>query len=118
MTTAPVETFFSAWSMTDAEERGQTIADALASDALYADPMTEAPLTGPDAIAAYVGKFTEMAPGATASVVDAQDRHGTTRATVEFRMADGKAQHGQYFVEYEAGKIARMIGFVGTGAPA
>ncbi len=33
-------------------------------------------------------------------------------------MADGAKQHGQYFVEVDdAGRITRMIGFVGLGAP-
>ena len=118
MTDEPVETFFSAWGMADPDTRRAAIAAAFAPGARYADPMTEAPLEGAEAVAAYVDKFTEMAPGATAEVVDRQDRHGTTRATVAFRMADGMVQHGQYFVEYDGERIARMVGFVGTGAPA
>ena len=62
--------------------------------------------------------FVANAPGAKAVVVDTQTRHGVTRATVAFRMADGMEQMGQYFVEQDTGGITRMVGFVGTGVPA
>ena len=43
---------------------------------------------------------------------------GHFRATVEFAMADGKKQHGQYFIETDqTGRATRMIGFVGLGDP-
>jgi hypothetical protein len=61
--------------------------------------------------------FVEAAPGATAKVVKSDTRFGTVRATVAFVMADGTVQHGQYFIDLEAEKIARMTGFVGTGSP-
>lgn len=112
-----IQNFFAAWGMADAEERNAAIQGAVTSNITYADPRTEAPLTGLDALSAYVGMFTEMAPGATASVVKEDTTGGMARVTVAFRMADGKEQLGQYFVEPASGKIARMTGFVGTGAP-
>lgn len=114
-----LDSFFEAWGVTDPERRRHLVRSAIAEDGVYADPMTPEPLSGPDAAAAYVAAFTENAPGATARVVDRQERHGTTRATVEFRMADGETQYGQYFVEHaDDGKVIRMTGFVGIGAPA
>ena len=112
-----VETFFSAWGMAEADARNAAIQAAVADDVTYADPRTEAPLSGPNAISEYVGMFTQMAPGAVAEVVKSDTIHGATRATVAFRMADGKEQFGQYFVEPAEGKLTRLVGFVGTGAP-
>ncbi len=115
----PLEMFFAAWGQTDPEERSRLVGEALDLDGTYADPMTPAPLVGPAPAIEYVAMFSENAPGATATVIDAQEQHGTTRATVEFEMADGHKQHGQYFVEFaEGGRISRMVGFVGTGDPA
>lgn len=104
--------------MSDPEQRVRLVRDAVDANGTYADPMTAEPLVGPTAAADYVAAFTEHAPGATASVVDRQDRHGLTRATVEFRMADGQVQYGQYFVEFcDSDKIKSMVGFVGLGEP-
>ena len=64
-----IESFFAAWSMGDAANRAAAIQDAVTPDVTYADPRAEAPITGPDALSAYVGMFSEMAPGATANVV-------------------------------------------------
>lgn len=114
-----IEAFFAAWSMTDDAERLATIAAATAPAVSYADPRTPEPLNGPDAIAEYVAMFAQAAPGATANVIKHDAHHGAARVTVEFKMADGLTQHGQYFVEPEDANapITRMIGFVGTGAP-
>ena len=112
-----IETFFGAWSMSDAEARAAAVGAALQPDASYADPRTDAPLSGPDAIAEYVGMFSQMAPGAEAVVVKSDTIQNAARVTVAFRMADGKEQLGQYFVEPASGKISRMTGFVGIGAP-
>lgn len=111
-----ITTFFAAWGMAEASTRDAAIRDAVADTVTYADPRTEAPLTGPDALSSYIGMFTEMAPGATANVVKEDMIHGMARVTVAFRMADGMEQHGQYFIEPSEGKITRMTGFVGTGA--
>ncbi len=115
MASSPIETFFAAWGETDDDARLTQVSAAVAPGASYGDPMTPEPITGPDAVANYVAMFAQNAPGATASVIDSQERHGVTRATVAFTMADGQTQHGQYFVESDSdGKIARMVGFVGV----
>lgn len=112
-----IASFFAAWGEPDPAARATSIQTCFASVSSYADPRTPAPLTDISEISNYVGMFAEMAPGATAEVVKSDDQHGITRATVAFRMADGKEQLGQYFIETtEAGKITRIVGFVGTGA--
>ncbi len=113
-----VEDFFSAWGLADADERRREMTAALAPEVSYVDPMTPEPIEGPDAVAAYVDAFAANAPGATATVVAHQDRHSLTRVTVEFRMADGAVQYGQYFVEFDADeRPTRLVGFVGLGEP-
>ena len=113
-----LDTFFAAWSESDCAKRAAAIGSVVAADGTYADPRTPEPMTGPGPLAEYVGMFTEAAPGATATVVKSDTQHGLTRATVEFKMSDGMAQMGQYFAEIDDdGMIARMVGFVGTGAP-
>lgn len=113
-----IEAFFSGWSQPEDATRLATLSSALAPTAHYVDPRTETALCGPQAICDYVGQFTQAAPGASANVVASQTQSGMTRATIAFRMADGMEQMGQYFIEFDADeKIARMTGFVGTGAP-
>lgn len=110
--------FFDGWSMADDALRLRKISAAFDPQGSYADPMTDAPLEGAEAVSDYVGNFTKAAPGATVSVVKSDTRHGVERATISFQMADGNAQTGQYFVEHGTdGRIVRMVGFVGTGAP-
>ena len=112
-----IEAFFAAWGMVEADERAAAIREAVADGVSYADPRTDAPLIGADALSDYVGMFTQAAPGATANVVKSDTIQGMTRATVAFRMPNGMEQHGQYFVEPSDGPITRMVGFVGTGGP-
>ena len=113
----PIEIFFAAWSVEDATKRQEMITEAVAQNAIYADPRTPAPLTGPAALAEYVGMFATSAPGAIAEVSNVDTRDGVSRATIAFKMANGMEQAGQYFVEHNAdGVISRMVGFVGTGA--
>lgn len=115
--TDQIKTFFASWGMTDADTRLAAIKDSLTAEARYADPRTEAPLIGPEAIADYVGMFSTHAPGAVAEVSNAETRDGVIRATVDFKMPNGMAQQGQYFAETNAsGQISRLVGFVGTGA--
>lgn len=120
--TDSIDTFFSAWSMAEDGLRAETIARAVAPGVTYADPRTEEPITGADALNAYVGAFSANAPGWRADVVRSDTIAGTARATVAFggKGPDGAemVQLGQYFVEFDdAGLITRMTGFVGTGAP-
>ena len=116
--TQALDTFFGAWSLSDANARSSAIESALAKGATYADPRTSEPLNGPAAVSEYVAMFAQAAPGATATVVKSDETSGALRATVEFKMADGIVQLGQYFVRLDASdKITEMTGFVGTGAP-
>lgn len=116
--TDAITTFFDAWGMSDAHARRAAIQTSLTPTATYADPRTDAPLAGPDAISEYVGMFSAQAPGAVAEVGSADSRDGVTRATIAFKMPNGMEQIGQYFVEMgQDGQISRMVGFVGTGAP-
>ena len=112
-----INTFFSAWAMTDAIERSTAIRDAVADTVTYADPRTEAPVKGPEALADYVGMFSQAAPGATAEVAKTDIIQGQARVTVAFKMPNGMVQMGQYFVTPADGPIAAMTGFVGTGEP-
>ncbi|MDJ0638273.1 MAG: nuclear transport factor 2 family protein [Paracoccaceae bacterium] len=112
-----VEEFFSAWAKSDAAERASILSAAVAPDVTYADPRTDAPVTGPEALSEYVGMFSQAAPGAEALVIKSDTIHGMARVTVAFRMPNGMEQMGQYFVEPADGPIQRMTGFVGTGAP-
>ena len=112
-----IKTFFAAWGMSDTNARTSTIGNVTSDTTIYADPRTNAPLTGSAAISEYVSLFAQAAPGATASVVKSDIIQDTARVTVAFRMADGMTQYGQYFVEAHDDTITRMTGFVGTGAP-
>ena len=113
-----IEQLFLAWGDPDAGARTATLKSTLAPAFYYADPNAPDPITDADAFAAYVGMFTQYAPGATARVAQLTECKGHHRATVIFEMADGKQQFGQYFVDLdEAGVITRMIGFAGLGAP-
>jgi hypothetical protein len=117
-----IDTFFSAWGMSDANQRRDAIAKAIADDAQYADPRSDGALTGLDAITGYVSMFSENAPGWQATVIKSDETAGSIRSTVAFggKGPDGSdmVQHGQYFAECADGKITKMVGFVGTGEPA
>lgn len=115
--TSAIDSFFEAWGLEDGADRSAKISEALAPEAVYADPRTPDPLTGPEAVSAYVAMFAENAPGAVAVVIDSQTQHGLTRATVAFRMPNGMEQLGQYIVEMDGDQITAMTGFVGTGEP-
>jgi len=117
MTDAP-EKFFATWALQDDAARLAQLTACFATSGSYADPRTDAPLIGPDAVAAYVAMFAKSAPGAIAEVAKAETRAGVTRATIAFKMPNGMEQSGQYFIEEDdSGQITRMVGFVGTGAP-
>ncbi|MEL6167337.1 MAG: nuclear transport factor 2 family protein [Pseudomonadota bacterium] len=117
----PIETFFSAWGVADAEDCARAIAPIFAPVGTYADPRSPEVLTGTEAVAAYVAMFGANAPGWTATLVTTSTVAGVTRATVAFggMGPDGTqmVQHGQYFVEEADGMITRMVGFAGIGAP-
>ena len=115
-----IDTFFSAWSISDDGDRKRAIAASVSTVGTYIDPRSQGVLTGPDAIAGYVALFHSQAPGWTANVVKSDVAGTCTRVTTAFAGTgpDGSAvvQHGQYFIEIEEGFITRIVGFVGTGA--
>ena len=117
----PISTFFSAWQLESSEERLATVTSAVTTDVAYDDPRTPDTVSGAAALSDYVGMFSANAPGWSARVVKADTMAGVTRATIAFGGPgpDGAEveQLGQYFVEMEDDRIARMVGFVGTGAP-
>lgn len=116
-----ITTFFDAWGMSDDAVRLNAITAAFTADGSYADPRSPSMLKGPTAIAEYVNMFAANAPGWTAKVVNLSTTADIHRATVAFggMGPDGKemVQHGQYFADMDGDKIARLIGFVGMGAP-
>lgn len=116
-----IETFFSAWGMDNDADRLAAISSVYANDGTYADPRSPAVLESVEAIAEYVNMFSANAPGWSATVVKSDEVAGSMRVTVAFggMGPDGNqmVQHGQYFVDMAGDKIARMVGFVGTGAP-
>ncbi len=111
-----IEQFYGAWSETDKVKQAEAVAAALSAEARYVDPRTPDPLVGPAAVADYVAQFTEMAPGAVATVAQVDERDGIARATIAFVMPDGNRQMGQYFVQADTdGQLSHLVGFVGTG---
>lgn len=115
---ASMTAFFTAWGETDAAKRAETLQESVARDFTYCDPNAPDVIADLDALNSYIGMFTQYAPGAHAEVVGTGETKGHHRLTVAFRMADGKEQLGQYFVELDAaGRATRMVGFAGLGEP-
>ncbi len=112
-----LETFFSAWGDPSSDGRAVKTDAAIGPDFYYADPNAPEPLTGRDAYLAYLARFTEMMPGASAEVVAKSAHHGHARATVDFLKDGNRMMRGQYFADIENGRISRMVGFTGMGEP-
>ncbi|MDA5558656.1 molecular chaperone GroEL [Shimia sp. MMG029] len=113
-----VTAFFAIWAETDADKRRATLTDVMAETFSYCDPNAPEMISDLEALNSYIGMFTQYAPGASAQVVRTGETKGHHRVTVAFRMADGKEQLGQYFVELDAdGRAQRMVGFAGLGEP-
>lgn len=109
--------FFSAWAVEDETARNAIIDSSLAAAIFYVDPRTESPLTDHGAVKDYVGQFSMMAPGMPVSVVHLTKTLNFARATVQFGAGE-QSQFGQYTADIDdAGKITRLVGFVGVGAP-
>ena len=109
-----VENFFSAWAEQDSATRDAQIDSTLGASIFYADPRTEAPLSDAGAVKEYVGMFSKMAPGMPVSVAGISKTLNFIRATVRFGEGD-QSQLGQYVIDLDsAGKITRMVGFVGV----
>lgn len=114
-----VRRFFNAWGDGDAEARMAVLNDVLAAGVRYADPRLDSALVGVAAVVDYVGQYSQMAPGAIAQVAEIQTRDGVNRATIEFIMADGHVQMGQYMIEADDHeRLTRLVGFVGVGTDA
>lgn len=112
-----IDAFFTAWSIADDATRDAQVADSLSDEIVYADPRTADPLTTVAAVQAYVGQFSKMAPGMPVAVINTSTTLTYARATVQFGEGD-QSQLGQYTVDLAPdGKITRMVGFVGMGAP-
>ncbi len=118
--TNSISLFFDAWETESDDERLHMITRAVIPEVEYTDPRTPDTITGVAALGEYVAAFSANAPGWSARVVGSDSSAGVTRATVAFggKGADGAdvVQLGQYFVEMKGELIARMVGFVGTGA--
>jgi len=112
-----INSFFTAWAIEDDAQRDGQLRGSLGSEILYADPRTQAPLTTVDDVVGYVGQFSKMAPGMPVSVAATSSTLTYARATVQFGAGD-QVQWGQYTADLDAnGKITRLVGFVGLGAP-
>ncbi len=110
--------FFSAWGDQSPESRAQKTDTALGPQFTYADPNTPDVIVGRDAYLEYLAQFASQMPGGSARVVDQSQTAHCVRATVDFLSGDTRMMRGQYFADLNAaGKITRMIGFIGLGEP-
>ena len=116
--TTAISEFFAGWGEATAEGRAKMIVPALGATFHYADPHAPEPITSTEAFLSFVAEFAANAPGASVGVLDPVDTHnGHFRCSVRFEMGRNMSIIGQYFGDLDAaGKITRMIGFVGKGA--
>ena len=82
------------------------------------DPRTGQDITTVDALADYVGQFTESAPGWTAAVTESKGYGDHRRVFVAFRDNGEARQPGTYYAHLRDGRIATLVGFAGAGGPA
>lgn len=111
--------FFAAWTTEDVDGRGAFVASAIGDGFSYMDPRTEQPITDAGAMSDYLAMFLQNCPpGAAVNVLEPVDVRGNTaRLTIDFVMGPDMKQTGQYFADLDdAGKITRLVGFVGKGA--
>ena len=112
-----LDDFFAAWAVEDADARNAMVDGALGGSIMYVDPRTEAPITDVTALKEYVGMFSQMAPGMAVSVVHTSNVQNFARVAVQFGAGE-QSQLGQYTADLDdAGKITRLVGFVGLGTP-
>ncbi|MBS1301332.1 nuclear transport factor 2 family protein [Loktanella sp. SALINAS62] len=110
-----IANFFAAWGETDAATRRASVADCMAPEFTYSDPMTDGPITSLDALCDYLGAFATHAPGWTAKALTIDEKDGFARILVGFG-ADGTwSQHGTYFALERDSGIVTMTGFKGAG---
>ena len=113
--TRRITDFFASWGQTDADARRATLAECMADDFTYSDPMTEGPITDLDALTAYVGQLGTMAPGWTAGALTIDEKDGFARILVGFGPMSDWQQHGTYFALERENGIETMTGFKGAG---
>lgn len=114
--TDTIQNFFDTWGDTDPDRRKTKIAAVMADPFTYADPRSDGAITSLEALTAYVGQFTDMAPGWTATVLQTDTHSGFSRTLVAFLENGEVRQHGTYFVRHDAaGKLTQLVGFVGAG---
>ncbi|HEX2541390.1 MAG TPA: nuclear transport factor 2 family protein [Caldimonas sp.] len=110
-----VERYCRGWSDPDPRVRERLLRGALAADATYTDPQTDA-LTV-EQLLAHIGGVLASMPGARIERTSAVDvHHEVGRFTWRLSLADGTAlPEGTDFVEFDAGgeRIRRIVGFFG-----
>lgn len=112
-----LHSLFAAWGTPSPEARATHTDAAIGPNFYYADPNTPAPIEGRDAYLTYIAQFAEMMPGASAEVVAVSSHNSHARATVDFSSGGKRMMRGQYFADFQDGRIVRLIGFTGTGEP-
>lgn len=112
-----IHSLFAAWGDPSPDGRAAKTDAAIGDEFYYADPNTPDPVRGRDAYLAYIAMFAQMMPGASASVANLSEHHGHVRATVDFLKDGNRMMRGQYFADVVDGKVARLVGFPGTGEP-
>ncbi len=111
-----LNSIFSTWGIADADERMAALERAISDAFYYQDPNTPEPITSKEAYNAMLQAFSDNMPGGSAKVATSDGHHNHHRAIVDF-MKDGQPMmRGQYYAETDdAGRITRLVGFIGTG---
>lgn len=116
--TTVIDTYLQTWNETDAAKRSELIADSLADDLWYRDPLLEA-----DGVAAYdqmIAAVQSQFPGLEMRRTSGVDGH---RDLVRFTWALGAPDEEPTFAGLdvakfdEHGKLHRIIGFLGNDVP-
>ena len=113
-----IKSIFAAWSESDPSARLELVKSNTTEPFYYVDPHCPEPFSGQEGFNTFLQMFTDNMPGATAEVVASDGHHGHHRAIIDFKKDGERFVRGQYLIDLtEDGKISRMIGFIGTGAP-
>jgi hypothetical protein len=116
-----IRTFFEAWEEQSDEQRLEILKCSVGKAVTYDDPRTDDTLHGIEALNAYLGMFSSNAPGWFAKALKIDEISNVSRVLAGFSGIgpDGSehTQYGQYFIEHDAGRISRMVGFAGLGNP-
>ena len=113
--TTDLQTVFDAWGEPDAAARAALVTPALSDGFYYADPHAPHPYTGIPAFLDFLTVFTDRVPGAAARVTGTSTHNTHTRVTLDLTRDGAPMATVQYFIDHDAdGKLARMVGFMGT----